>query len=196
MKLFQRLFPVLGAMATGMVLTLQAMPAWAEKADRDKPTTIDSDRLDHDDKRQVTIFTGNVVLTKGTLLMRGDRMEMWQDAKGYYFGVMTGKPATFRQKREGVNEYMEGESRQLDYDGKQEIVILNQNAIMRRLEGDLLKDRVAGDRLVYNNVTERYVVESEDGKGRSRMFLMPKTEGEGGGGNRPLSNLNNSNNKK
>ena len=149
-------------------------PGQAEKADRDKPTTIDSDKLTHDDQKQITVFTGHVVLTKGSLLMRGDRMEMWQDSAGHYFGILTGRPATFRQKREGVNEYMEGESLRVDYDGKDEIVVLTTNAVMRRLEGDVLKDRVAGDRLTYNNVTEQYAVDSSDGKGRSRMFLMPK----------------------
>ena len=157
----------------GMVLATPQ--AWAEKADRDKPTMIDSDRLNHDEQKQITIFTGNVVLTKGTLVMRGDRMEMWQDAAGNYFGIVTGKPAKFRQKRDAVNEYMDGESLRIDYDGQQEIVILTNDAIMRRLEGDVLMDQVSGDRLNYNNITERYLVESGDGQGRSRMFLMPKS---------------------
>lgn len=153
-------------------------PVFAERADRDKPTTIDSDRLNHDDQKQITIFTGNVVLTKGTLVMRGDRMEMWQDTLGNYFGVMTGKPARFRQKRDVANEYMEGEAFRLDYDGKEEILVLTNNAIMRRLEGDVLKDQVSGDRLTYNNITERYLVESGEGQPRSRMFLMPKKASE------------------
>ncbi len=151
--------------------------AAAEKADRDKPTTIDSDRLSHDDQKQITTFSGNVVLTKGTLQMRGDRLELWQDANGHYFGVMTGRPARFRQKRDGVNEFMEGESGRMDYNGKEETVMLSGNAIMRRIEGDQLKDQVSGDRLTYNNLTERYLVESGEGQPRSRMFLMPKSEG-------------------
>lgn len=170
----------LAAALCGLSLTLHLLPAQAERADRDKPTTIDSDKLNHDDQKQITIFTGNVVLTKGTLVMRGDRMEMWQDAVGNYFGIMTGKPARFRQKRDVPNEYMEGEALRLDYDGKEEIVILTDNAIMRRLEGDVLKDQVSGDRLTYNNVTERYVVESGQGQPRSRMFLMPKGDSKTG----------------
>ena len=90
-----------GLLASLMALTV---PTHAEKADRDKPTTIDSDTLNFDDQKQITVFTGNVVFTKGSLLMRGDRMEMWQDTAGHYFGILTGRPATFRQKREGTNE--------------------------------------------------------------------------------------------
>lgn len=151
-------------------------PARAEQADRDKPTLIDSDRLDHDDQRQITVFTGNVVLTKGTLVMRGNRMEMWQDAAGNTFGTLTGEPARFRQKRDGLNEFMEGEGLRLDYNGREELVTLSGNAIMRRLAGDLLKDQVSGDRLSYNNLSEKYLVESGEGQGRSRMFLMPRTD--------------------
>ena len=172
MSLRQRLWSQMLMVGLGLMLAW-SWPAFAEKADRDKPTTIDSDRLDHDDQKQVTIFTGNVVLTKGTLVMRGDRMELTQDSNGNYFGTMTGRPARFRQKREGVNEFMEGEAITLDYNGKDEIVTLIQNAVMRRLEGDLLKERVAGDRLTYNNLTERYQVEANEGQPRARMFLMP-----------------------
>ena len=151
--------------------------ALAERADRDKPTVIDSNTLSHDEQRQVTIFTGNVVLTKGTLSLRGDRMELWQDAAGNFYGVVNGKPARFRQKREGLNEFIEGESLTLDYNGKTETVLLVGNAIMRRLEGDVLKDQVSGDRLTYNNVTEKYLVESGAEQARSRMFLVPNKEG-------------------
>lgn len=155
------------------LLFLGVRAAEAEKADREKPTTIDADRLSHDDQKQITTFTGNVVLTKGTLIMRGERMELWQDSAGNTFGTMIGKPARFRQKRDGVNEFMEGESGRLDYNGKDEIVTLSQNALLRRLEGDLLKDQVAGDTLTYNNITEQYQVESNQGQPRSRMTLMP-----------------------
>jgi lipopolysaccharide export system protein LptA len=160
---------------TTALTALTPSQGFAELSDRDKPTLIDSDRLNHDDQRQRTIFTGNVVLTKGTLIMRGDRMEMWQDTAGNYYGVITGKPTTFRQKREGLNEYMVGEGMRLDYNGKDSIVILEGNAVMRRLEGDALKDQLSGDRLKYNNMTEEYAVESGQGQARSRMFLMPKS---------------------
>ena len=166
--------PYLGLLLFSLASVLAGItPLRAEKADREKPTTIDADRLSHDDQKQITTFTGNVVLTKGTLIMRGDRMELWQDSAGNTFGTMIGNPARFRQKRDGVNEFMEGESRRLDYNGKDEIVTLSQNALLRRLEGDLLKDQVAGDVLTYNNITEQYQVESNQGQPRSRMTLMP-----------------------
>ena len=148
--------------------------AQAAKADRDAPTKIDADRLDHDDQKLVTVFSGNVSLTKGSLVLRGDRLELRQQPDGTSQGVLTGRPARFRQKREGVDEWMVGESLRIDYDSKTEIAILSEQAMMRRLAGESVMDQVSGDRVVYNNVTEVYGVEVRPGQTRARMTLMPR----------------------
>ena len=156
-------------------LMWSAQPAaQAAKADREAPTKIDADRLDHDDKKLVTVFSGNVSLTRGSLIIRGDRLELRQQPDGTSQGVVTGQPARFRQKREGVDEWMVGESLQIDYDSKTEIAILSEQAVMRRLAGESAMDQVAGDRVVYNNVTEVYGVEVRPGQTRARMTLMPR----------------------
>ncbi|MEY3096332.1 MAG: lipopolysaccharide transport periplasmic protein LptA [Pseudomonadota bacterium] len=148
--------------------------AQAAKADREAPTKIDADRLDHDDQKLVTVFSGNVSLTKGSLVLRGDRLELRQQPDGTSQGVLTGRPARFRQKREGVDEWMVGESLRIDYDSKTEIAILSEQAMMRRLAGESVMDQVSGDRVVYNNVTEVYGVEVKPGQARARMTLMPR----------------------
>ena len=163
-------FVVALMMVGGLVSTAQAA-----KADRDAPTKIDADRLDHDERRLVTVFTGNVVLTKGSLVLRGDRLELRQQPDGTSQGVVTGQPARFRQKREGVDEWMVGQSLQIDYDSKTEIAILSEQAVMRRLAGESAMDEVAGDRVVYNNVTEVYGVEVKPGQTRARMTLIPRS---------------------
>jgi lipopolysaccharide export system protein LptA len=148
--------------------------AQAAKADREAPTKIDADRLDHDEQRLVTVFTGNVMLTKGSLVLRGDRLELRQQPDGTSQSVLTGRPAKFRQRREGVDEWIVGESLRIDYDSRTEIAILSEQAIVRRLAGESTMDQVAGDRVVYNNVTEVYGVEVDPGQSRARMTLMPR----------------------
>src|SRR3954454_24381530 len=94
-------------------LALSAIPAGAEKADRSKPMNVEADALRYDDLKQTTIFTGKVVVTKGSIVIRGARIDVRQDTEGYQYGVVTaesGKRAFFRQKREGLDEFMEGES--------------------------------------------------------------------------------------
>jgi lipopolysaccharide export system protein LptA len=103
-----------------------------------------------------------VVVTKGTIVMRGARLEVRQDGEGYQSGVMFGAPgkrAFFRQKREGVNEFIEGEADSIEYDGKTDIVRFVRRAEMRRLAGTTLQDQVTGDVIVYNNRTEVYTVD-------------------------------------
>ncbi|HSN78833.1 MAG TPA: lipopolysaccharide transport periplasmic protein LptA, partial [Rhodoferax sp.] len=93
-------------------MALSVGPVHAENADRDKPMNVEADALRYDDAKKVSVFTGKVVLTKGTILIRGEKLEVRQDEQGYQYGVVTaesGKRALFRQKREGVDEIIEGE---------------------------------------------------------------------------------------
>src|SRR3990167_10782757 len=85
-------------------------PAAAETADRDKPMNAEADALRYDDLKQTTVFTGNVVITKGTTIIRGERVDVAQDPEGYQQAVAIaapGKLAFYRKKRDGVDEYIE-----------------------------------------------------------------------------------------
>ena len=98
-------------------------PAWAEKADADKPVNIEADRVSVDDVKKLQIFEGNVQLVKGTLIIRAERIVISQDNDGYQRGVATGSGnsvARFRQKREGVDEYVEGEAERIEHEAKTE----------------------------------------------------------------------------
>ncbi|RYF73871.1 MAG: lipopolysaccharide transport periplasmic protein LptA, partial [Comamonadaceae bacterium] len=75
--------------ATTFLLLLLAggwMPdARAEKADRAKPMNIEADSMRYDDLKQTSVFTGKVVATKGTILVRGARIDVRQDAEGFQY---------------------------------------------------------------------------------------------------------------
>ena len=68
-------------LVAGVFITLLFSPpaVLAEKADRDKPIKLEADRVTVDDAKQIANFVGKVVLTQGTLVIRGDRMEVRQD---------------------------------------------------------------------------------------------------------------------
>lgn len=147
--------------------------ASAPLSDRQAPTKVDSDRLQHDEKRSFTVFSGNVLLTRGSLVMRGDRLELQQLPDGSSRGVLTGSPAHIRQRRSAENEWMVGRAERIDYDSRSEISVLTGNALMLRLAGETERDRISGDRLVYNSAAETYQVESTSSRGRSNMAVMP-----------------------
>ena len=161
---------------------LAAATVHAEKADRLQPMNIEADALRYDDLKQVSIFTGHVVLTRGTIVIKGARIEVRQDPQGYQFGVITGEAgqrASFRQKREGLDEYMEGESETIEYDGRADVFKLIKNAQMRRLRGTVVGDVVSGNLIQYNILTDVFTVDGGTQKGseRVRATLTPRSAG-------------------
>lgn len=177
--------PALGCIGVLLTGVLASGAAWAERADREKPMNIESDALRYEDQQQLSTFTGRVVATKGTIVMRGSRLEVRQDAAGNQLGVMyaePGKRAFFRQKREGLDEYIEGEGETIEYDSKADTVRFLRRAEMRRLAGSTLQDEVRGAVIVYNNTTEVYTVDgaprssgTQAGSGgRVRATLAPR----------------------
>lgn len=164
------------------VLMVLAGGTVAEKADRNKPMNIESDALRHDDLRQTSVFTGRVVLTKGSIVIRGAQIEVRQDPEGYQFGVVTAEPgklAFFRQKREGVDEYIEGEGETIEYNGRADTVRFLKNAQLRRLRGAQLADEISGNVIMYDSTSDVFTVDGgppASGRGRVRAMLTPKPE--------------------
>ena len=162
--------------------------AHAEKADSAKPMNIEADTLRHDDLKQTSVFTGNVVLTKGSIILRGAQLDVRQDPQGYQFGVVTaapGKRAFFRQKRDTLpgapDEYIEGEGETIEYDGRNDIVKFIKRAELRRYIGGTIADHIHGDVIVYNNLTDVFTVDgnpsnasSANPGGRVRAIIAPR----------------------
>ena len=141
----------------GFLLMSSFLPAWAEKADRDKPMHIEADSMRHDDIKQLTQFNGKVIATKGTLVLRAQRMEVQQDNQGKQVARLWAAPnerVFFRQKREGLDEFTEGESETLTYDNQADVVTLVTRAEVRMLRGTVVADQIQGQTIVFNNTTE------------------------------------------
>lgn len=159
--------------------------AWAERADRDKPMQIEADRMQHDEPRQVTVLTGKVQAVKGTLVMRAARMEVQQDAQGQQtarFWAEPGERVYFRQKREGLDEFVEGEAAQAIYDSRLDRMTLTERAEVRILRQGQVADRLEGQRIVYDNTREVLQVDGRlqddrsAGRPRVRAVLAPRAE--------------------
>ena len=178
----QRIPPVARVLRLAAALALAAAlgvppQALAERADRDKPVNLEADRVDLDDAKKEAVFVGAVTLTQGTLTIKADKIIVKQDAEGFQYGIAYGNPAHFRQKREGFEEYIEGFSERLEYDGKADKMQMFTNARIQR--GG---DEVRGDYIAYNAVTEFFQVigggktaaTSGNPQGRVRAVIQPK----------------------
>ena len=184
-------FPFASLLCAALAACWWANPALAEKADRLKPMNIEADALRHDDLKQTSVFTGNVVLTKGSMVMRGARIEVRQDPEGYQYATVQSaapKQAYFKQKRDGADESIEAESDTVYYNGKADVMTFTKQAVLRRYKGALLNDETQGSLITYNNATDIFTVESRVGAaapnasaatssnpgGRIRAMLTPR----------------------
>jgi len=165
-----------------LVLTLAflALPAFAERADRDKPMQLEANRISIDDAKKIQILEGDVVVIKGTMVLKADKVVITEDKYGFQLGVATGGKdglARIRQKREGLEEYIDGEAERIEYNTNTEVAEFFRRAWVR--SGD---DQVKGDYIWYDAISEKYLVtagKSSDPKGqpaRVRAIIQPKSK--------------------
>jgi lipopolysaccharide export system protein LptA len=159
-------------------LLLFASQVWSEKADREKPINIEADSAHMDDKTSTAVFEGNVVLTQGTLLIKADTLTVMQENDEFKQGIALGETAYFRQKREGYEDYIEGEARRIEFDALTDQLTMITNAKLWR-EGD----EVQGNFIHYDAATETFTVKGAEQdnsskdtlKGRVKAIIQPKS---------------------
>ncbi len=143
----------------------------AEKADREKPINLEADKVTLDDNQKVSVFEGNVILTQGTTKITAAKITVRQEKDGSQKATSLGKPATFRTKRDGVEEYVDGSAEKIEYDSKTDKVELFTNAWLRRD-----KDEVRGNYVSYEGSTEFYQAlgGGTDSNKRVTVVMQPK----------------------
>ena len=172
-------------------------PVSAENADRDKPMNAEADALRYDDLKQTSVFTGNVVITKGSTIIRGERVDVKQDPEGYQQATVVaapGKLAYYRKKRDGLDEFIEGEGERIEYDSRQDVVKFMRSAVLRRYKGAMLADETTGSQINYDNKTDVFTVDggaqnrsASNPSGRIRALLSPRVAASAAGGPLPSS---------
>ena len=167
------------------LFSVYSINAIAERADRDKPIHLEADRatvedINRRDSTRVSIFTGNVILTQGTLRISADKVIMKEDINGFRHATATGNLVSFRQKRDDVDEYIEGWSKRVEYDSKTDKIELFRQARLKRGE-----DEVKGDYISYNMSSEFFQVMGSHERGvetgadnRVRIIIQPKNKSE------------------
>ena len=159
--------------------------ATAERGDREKPIHLEADRATVEDVNRkegsrISTFTGNVVLTQGTLRILADKLVMKEDQQGFKHATATGNLVSFRQKRDRMDEYVEGWSERAEYDSKTDKIELFRQARLKRGS-----DEVHGDYISYDMGTEFFKVVGSKERGvengpdkRVRITIQPKNKSE------------------
>jgi lipopolysaccharide export system protein LptA len=160
-----------------------AGPASADRNDRSKPLTLESDKpCTVDLVRQVSVCSGNVVIAQGTLQIRADRVELRETADGYRQAIAIGSasaPALYRQRRDGSEEHVEGSADRVEYDARADTLRFIGNAQVRRLRGAVPSEEIQGSLILWDNTAEQFTVQGGapspgNPTGRVRAVLAPR----------------------
>ena len=160
------------------IFSISSSYVFAEKADRDKPIELESDTMTSDESKNKSVYSGNVILTQGTLLIKADELTIREDNQGFQHSTSVGNPTTFKQKQEGKNEYIEGSAQRIEYDGRMDKIHLYSKAWVKK-GGDV----VQGDYIMYDANAEFAKAMSGNTKnkagetvpgGRTRAIIQPK----------------------
>jgi lipopolysaccharide export system protein LptA len=172
------------------LLSLLSLTALAERADSLKEAVVEYDSLDVDEVSGTRILTGNVILTRGTLVLKADRALLKETPEGYMSVTLTasaGKLTTFRQKRDGGPDlWIEGQAERIEYEERTELVRLYSKAVVKELESSRMTNQITGPFIAYDNRKEVATVrndasgQSKVGGGRGTLILAPKRAATGG----------------
>ena len=176
----------LRAALTGLVLLMAcASPVRAERADRELPLSFDAGQLRIDGKRRVQMLSGGVEINRGTLVLKAASVELRETPSGQV-AVATGtpeQPATFRQKRDGVDEIVEGQALRIDYDTVTQTVRFQQQAQVRLWRAGVVADQISGETIVYDHGRDAFEIlgapsaagsTGSGGTGRVRGVVTPR----------------------
>ena len=167
-----------------LLITTGSAAAWAERADRSRPMTLESDQpCTVNLLKQTSVCSGNVVISQGTLQIRADKLELRETPEGYQMALATGsaaKPATYRQKRDGSDETVEGQAQRIDYDSRAGTLRFEGAAVVRRRRGSTVADEIQGQQIVWDSTAESFNVRggaatASNPGGRVRAVISPRT---------------------
>jgi lipopolysaccharide export system protein LptA len=126
-------------------LLLAAPGAFAERADREKEIVVGADRLTADDANKVSTFEGSVVITQGTMRMTANKVTVKEDADRHKVYVANGTPVTFRQKRDKVDEYVDGSAERAEFDDRTDVLRLFNRARVKSNQNEITGDFISYD---------------------------------------------------
>jgi lipopolysaccharide export system protein LptA len=175
-------------LAVAFLALALSVSAWAEKGDREKEIVVGADRLTADDANRTSTFEGNVIVTQGTMRMTAARVNVKEDTQRHKVYIANGSPVTFRQKRDKVDEWVEGFAERAEFDDRNDVLKLFGNARVKSNQNE-----ITGDFITYDMKREVAEVSgSAPGKaapanaGRVKVIIVPpKKEAEGEGKDKP-----------
>ena len=153
--------------------------ATALESDKKQPTTIDANQMSYSEKSQVNVFSGNVLLTRGSLSIRGDKLTLSENKDGSQFAKIEGSPARFKQQRDSNKKdevlLIDGMANLIEFDGDKSVITLSGNASLQKSSNGQLTESISGNKIIYQQNTESLnVVGNDTGGQKTRVQAVIK----------------------
>lgn len=164
---------------TLLAVALAAATALAHAADqpvrdRDQPVHLSADKAELNNTTGVSVYTGDVVLTQGTMVIHGDKMTVYTDDQHQLKkSVVVGQPATYEQVPEGKKEKVHARAPRMEYyaSAPERVVLLGGAKLWQG------KNTFTGEHIVYEVATDKVNAQSGENQ-RIHITLYPKKEGK------------------
>jgi lipopolysaccharide export system protein LptA len=170
-------------LALGLALaaaTIACGDARAERADREKEIVVAADRLVADDANRTSTFEGNVVVTQGTMRITANKVTVKEDRDRHKYYIASGSPVTFRQKRDKVDEWVEGFAERAEFDDRNDVLRLYNRARVKSNQNEITGDFISYDmRRELAEVSGAPPGQAPKADSRVKVIIMPpKKSGE------------------
>jgi lipopolysaccharide export system protein LptA len=151
-------------------LALLPATAIALDSDKDKPINVEADKADIDEKRGISVYTGNVIVTQGSIRITSDEMTLYSKDQAIEKIIAKGNPATYKQRPEGKKEDIHAEGQQMEYYTKTDTAIFIDNAVMKQ-GGNTFKS----NRITYDIANDKVNAGARTGGQRVTITIQPES---------------------
>lgn len=150
-------------------LTVLSSHLLALADDKDQPINVAANTAHKNDKKGLTVYRGDVIITQGSIRITGDEITIYDTAGNVEKIIATGTPAKFKQKPSPTSDDMIAHGFTIEYDVVKESLLLRENALLKQ-EGRTTNS----NRITYDMKTT--IVKAGNDTGRVNMVLQPSSK--------------------
>ena len=167
--MFNKFKSVLTIFTVAMSLTLNS---YALPSDSEQEISIASDTASLNKLQGELIYSGNVELIQGSLIIQADKVTLIRNEKGMQQLIANGKPARYEQVLSTNEGKTHAYGETIIYNVMNDELTLIKNAGLKK-QGNVF----AGEKIVYL-IKEQRVKADSTKQDRVRMVIQPKTDKE------------------
>jgi lipopolysaccharide export system protein LptA len=151
------------------ILLTTPLQVHALSSDRDQPMSVEADRANIDNKNEISIYLGNVIVVQGSMRITADKLTVHSRNKAVEKVIAEGEPATFKQRPDGKELDVKGKALRIEYYADTDNAIFIEQAVLEQ-EGNTFRS----NRIVYDLTKDLVDAGTPSGGDRVKIILQPR----------------------